>query len=467
MTRILVFGVRPIVVGCLFAMIVFVLASPRPAGAKVFDPETFTLANGLQVVVIANHRAPIVTHMVWYKVGAADEAPGKSGVAHFLEHLMFKGTKTLGPGEFSKIVAANGGRENAFTSYDYTGYYQSVAVDRLETMMRIEADRMTNLVLTEEIVAPERDVILEERRSRTDNNPGAILGEQARASQYQNHPYGIPIIGWAHEVDSLTAEDAIAFYRRYYAPNNAILIVAGDVTADQVRPLAEKYYGIIPRRDLPKRARPREPEHRAPLRIELRDRRVRQPSWSRSYLAPEIAANGGEIRYALQILTQILGGGASSRLHRSLVVDQKLATDAGAGYDGLRLDRSTYAIHGSPRPGIRLDAIEAAADAEIAKLLADGVTEDEVKRAKQRLRHAAIYARDSLSTGARIIGMALTTGRTVEDVEAWPDRIGAVTVDQVNQAAAAVFRENNSVTALLLPLAKQEATTEPGAKEQK
>ncbi len=422
-----------------------------PAGAKVFSPETFTLENGLQVVVISNRRAPIVTHMMWYRVGSADDPPGRSGIAHFLEHLRFKGTETLAPGEFSKIVAANGGRENAFTSYDYTGYYQNVAVDRLETVMRIEADRMNNLVLTDEIVAPERDVVLEERRSRTDNNPGSILGEASRASFYQNHPYGNPIIGWAHEIAKLTARDAVDFYRRHYAPNNAILVIAGDVTATQIRPLAEKYYGAIVRRDLPPRTRPREPEHRAALRIELRDSRVRQPSWSRSYLAPVYGSEGGEHAYALQVLSQIVGSGASSRLHQALVVKGKLATSAGADYDSLRLDRSSFSVYASPRPGVTLDKIEAAMEAEIAKLLAGGVKEEEVERAKQRLRRAAIFARDSLSTGARIIGMALTTGRTVDDVEAWPDRIGAVTVDQVNAAAKAVLRRQSSITAQLLP----------------
>jgi zinc protease len=431
------------------------LAAIVPARATVFSPETFTLENGLQVVVISNHRAPIVSHMMWYRVGSADDPPGSSGIAHFLEHLMFKGTETLAPGEFSKIVAANGGRENAFTSYDYTGYYQNVAVDRLETVMRIEADRMNNLVLTDEIVAPERDVVLEERRSRTDNNPGSILGEASRASFYQNHPYGNPIIGWAHEIAKLTARNAIDFYRRHYAPNNAILVIAGDVTAAQIRPLAEKYYGAIARRDLPPRTRPREPEHRAALRIELRDSRVRQPSWSRSYLAPVYGGEGGEHAYALQVLAQIAGNGASSRLHQALVVGGKLATSAGADYDSLRLDRSSFSVYASPRPGVTLDRIEAAMDAEIAKLLTGGVEEEEVERAKQRLRRAAIFARDSLSTGARIIGMALTTGRTVDDVEAWPDRIGAVTVDQVNAAAKAVLRRQSSITAQLLPEAPE------------
>jgi len=429
------------------------VAAPLGGGsavAAVFNPASFTLDNGLQVVVISNHRAPIVTHMVWYKVGAADETPGKSGIAHFLEHLMFKGTETLAPGEFSKIVAANGGRENAFTSQDYTGYFQNVAVDRLETVMRLESDRMANLILSDEVVVPERDVVREERRARTDNDPDSILSEQAQAALYQNHPYGKPIIGWENELMGLTTEDAIEFYRRHYAPNNAVLIVAGDVTLDQVRPLAEKYYGPIPRREIPPRVRPQEPEHKAPVRVDLRDPRVRQPSWSRTYLAPSYNSAGGEHAYALQVLAQVLGGGATSRLHRALVVEQKIAAAADASYDSLNLDDTTFSFYGTPRPGLDVGVIETAIDEQIAKLLADGVTAEEVERAKQRLQRAAIFARDSLATGARIIGMALTSGRTIDDVESWPERIGAVTVEEVNAAARAVLRENNSVTAVLL-----------------
>jgi zinc protease len=232
---------------CLFVAFLVLASQPRGAQAKVFEPETFTLDNGLEVVVVANRRAPIVTHMLWYKVGAADEPPGKSGIAHFLEHLMFKGTDTLGPGEFSDIIARNGGQENAFTSYDYTGYFQTVAKDRLDIIMKYEADRMTNLTLSDEVVLPERDVVLEERRSRIDREPGAQLGEALRAVLFLHHPYGVPVIGWEEEIRGLTSADAIDFYRRWYAPNNAVLIVAGDVDAEEVRALAETHTGSFPR----------------------------------------------------------------------------------------------------------------------------------------------------------------------------------------------------------------------------
>ncbi len=423
----------------------------RAAPAQVFNPETFTLANGLQVVVISNHRSPIVTHMVWYKAGAADEAWGKSGIAHFLEHLMFRGTRDVPPGEFSKTVARNGGRDNAFTSYDYTGYFQNVSRDRLELVMKLEADRMANLALTDEIVTPERDVILEERRQVIENRPPSLLREQMAAAMFLNHPYGRPVIGWEHEIRGLTRADAIAWYDAYYAPNNAILIVAGDITVADLKPLAERYYGPISARPVPERRRPQEPEARAARRVELKDPRVPQPSVTRNYLAPSYVAGAKEHAYALQVLAELLGGAATSRLNRALVVDQKIATGAGAWYDADSLDMSSFAVSASARPGIEIGAVEAALDREIERLLKDGANDDEVARAKDRMRAAAVYARDSLSTGARVIGSALTTGQSIADVEAWPQRIGAVTTAQVNAAARAILLPDRSVTGLLLP----------------
>ncbi len=437
--------------GVLTGLAALLITLGRPVQARVFEPESFTLDNGLQVVVVTNRRAPIVNHMVWYRVGAADEELGKSGLAHFLEHLLFKGTETAGPGEFSDIIARNGGRENAFTSYDYTGYFQTIASDRLELMMKYEADRMVNLVLTDDVVLPERDVILEERRSRVDNEPGAQLSEMARAALFMNHPYGISIIGWEHEMEQLTTEDALAFYRRWYAPNNAVVVISGDVTVDEVRPLAEKYYGVVPRRAVPERVRPQEPAQMAPRRVTLESPRVRQPSLSITYLAPSYNRGEPGEAYALQVLSEILGGGTVSRLYLSLVVEQGLAASAGSSYGGDNFDLSTFSFYGSPRPGTELAQTEAALRKEIDKLLKDGVTEEEVAEAKERLQSAAVFARDSVSTPSRVIGAALVTGQTLEDVEAWPERIGAVTAEQVNAVARAVFDERRSVTAVLEP----------------
>jgi len=431
------------------------VASGFRANAKVFDPNTFTLDNGMQVVVVVNDRAPIVSHMVWYKVGAADEPPGKSGIAHFLEHLLFKGTDTLAPGEASDIIARNGGRENAFTSWDYTGYFQNVAKDRLDLVMGLEADRMVNLRLSEDVVLPELEVILEERRSRVDNNPGAQLGEAINAALYMNHPYGIPIIGWEHEMRGLTMQDALDFYEDHYAPNNAILLVAGDVTVDEVRALAEKHYGVIPARDIPERVRPTEPPQLADRRVVLESPRVRQPSWRRVWLAPSYTTGETQHVYALQVLSEVIGGGATSDLYRNLVIESTSASSAGAYYGADDLDHSTFTVYASPLPGQNtpddMATLESAVEAEIQRILRDGVAVAEVERAVKRLQSAAIFARDSLSTGVRVLGAALTTGQQVADVEAWPERIGSVTAEQVNEAARFIFQDRASVTGVLLP----------------
>ncbi|MCR9256940.1 MAG: insulinase family protein [Alphaproteobacteria bacterium] len=428
-----------------------VAVAASPAAAQLFDPETATLDNGMEVVVITNDRLPVVTHMVWYRVGGADEPRGKSGIAHFLEHLLFKGTTNAPEGEFSDAIRRVGGSENAFTSYDYTAYFQNVPVSALEEMMRYEADRMVNLDIDESDIGPERDVILEERRSRVDNNPAALFREQVQAATYLHYPYRIPLIGWKHEMERLGLRDALDFYDRWYTPSNAILVVAGDVTLADVLPLAEKTYGQIPARAVPPRERSVEPPQLAERRLEMTSDQVAQPSFSRRYLAPGYNWGDTEHAYPLQILAEVLSGGATGRLYRSLVVEQKIAASAGAWYSPDGVGPSGFGFYGSPRPGGDIGAVEAAIDAEIATLLADGVTQEEVDRAIARVTAAAVYARDGVSGPARIFGLALATGQTVEDVEAWPARIAEVTAEQVNAAARAVFRQDQSVTGILRP----------------
>ena len=417
----------------------------------VFNPKTFTLKNGLQVVVITNRRAPVVMHMLWYKIGAIDEPAGKSGIAHFLEHLLFKSTKTLKVGEFSKIVAANGGRENAFTSWDYTGYYQFVAKDRLGRMMQIEADRMANLVLNEREVRRERQVILEERRSRIETQPSSILWEQARRALYLNHRYGRPIIGWMHEMQQLSRQDALDFYKRYYGPNNAVLVVAGDVGVDEVRKLAEKYYGPVNRVNVPPQRKLFEPPQRAERRVIYRDPRVRRPSFGRLYYAPSYNVGETKHAYALQVLARLLGSSSTSLLYQSLVVKQRLATSAGSGYSASSRGPANFYLYASPRTGVSLAKLETAVDAEIARILKEGVSKDDVEAAKRQLQDLAIFARDNLRSGAHAVATSLMIGRSVNDVEEWPDRIGKVTVEQVNAAARYVLQRQKSVTALLMP----------------
>ena len=437
------------------ALLALTLAGFAPdAFAGVFNPKTFTLANGMQVVLIENRRIPAVIHMVWYKAGAADEPWGQSGVAHYLEHLMFKGTRDVPPGEFSRLVAVNGGRENAFTTQDYTAYHQTVSREHLELVMRLESDRMANLTIDPEQAKPELQVVLEERRSRVDNDPGAQLDEQMRAVLFLHHPYGIPVIGWEPEIKRLTATEAMQFYKTHYAPNNAILVVAGDITLDELKPLAEKYYGVIPRRVLAPRLSVLEPRPIAPRRVTLESEQVRRPSLTRTYLAPSHGASLRPEVYALEVLSEILGGGATSRLYRSLVVEQKLAVGASAHYSANGIEWTRFSFSLSPQENVDLVRLEAGLDTEIAKLLADGVTPEEVERAKTRLQSQAIYARDSLETGARAMGAALSLGRTIDDVETWPERIGAVTPRQVMEAAKQVLRPERSVTGTLLPVKK-------------
>ena len=423
-------------------------AAAEDRDAAVVD---FTLANGLEVVVIPDYRAPVVTHMLWYRTGSADEAPGKSGIAHFFEHLMFKGTTNHGPGEFSARVAEVGGRENAFTSYDYTGYYQQVAPSELRLMMEFEADRMRNLILTDDVIGPERDVIIEERNSRVENDPGALLGEEINATLFQNHPYRIPVIGWMHEIEALNREDAIEFYERYYAPNNAILIVAGDVDADTVRQLAEDTYGTIERgEDIPPRIRPVEPEQNTSRTVTMTDERVAIPSFSKRWVVPSYTTADDGVAEALDLLSEVLGGGMRSRIYQELVVRQGIAASAGAFYQGTSLDATSFGVYGSPRGDATLEQVEAAVDAEIAKVAEEGVTEEELAKAKKRFLRSMIFARDDQASMARIYGATLTTGGTVGDIADWPNRIEAVTVDQV-KAAAEWLDQRRSVTGYLLP----------------
>src|SRR6476620_7301668 len=333
-------------------------------------PATFTLSNGLQVLVIPDRRTPVVTQMIWYKVGSADETPGKSGLAHFLEHLMFKGTSKHPVGEFSQTVLRVGGNENAFTSTDYTGYFQRVPREQLAKMMEFEADRMTGLILKDENVLPERDVVLEEFNMRVANNPEARLTEQMMAALYLNHPYGRPVIGWRQEIEQLDREEALEFYRRFYTPNNAIVVIAGDVTAEEVRALAQDTFGKVPRvADIKPRLRPQEPVQEAPRTVTLADPRVTQPSLSRYYLVPSsTTARPGESE-ALDVLAHVLGRGENSRLYQALVEEKNIAVNAGASYDGTAVDNTRFGVYGTPKPGTSLPQLEQAIDAVIADLV--------------------------------------------------------------------------------------------------
>jgi zinc protease len=432
-------------------------AGPMLADAGRADPHAgtpishFTLANGLELVIIPDRRAPVVTHMIWYKVGSADEPAGKSGIAHFLEHLMFKGTAKFPNALFSETVATIGGQENAFTSTDYTGYYQRVPRDKLATVMEFEADRMTGLVLTDAVVLPERDVILEEQNQRVANSPYAQLNEEVQAALYRNHPYGKPVIGWRHEMETLDRDDALAFYRRFYTPNNAIVVIAGDVVVDEVKALAEQTYGKVERRtEIAARQRPQEPEQRSPRTVTLADPRVAQPSMQRNYAVPSYSSSKRGEGPALDVLAQILGGGSNSRIYQALVIEKGIAVNAGAWYQGSALDMARFGVYGTPKDGTTLAQLEAAIDVVIAEFIAKGVTAEELQRTKTKLIADAVYAQDSQASLARWYGVGLTTGSTVDDVREWPNRIAAVTADEVQAAARNWLDRRRSVTGYLI-----------------
>ncbi|WP_192179566.1 M16 family metallopeptidase [Mesorhizobium amorphae] len=435
------------------AVLTTALALAGPALAADDGKVTnFLLNNGMEVVVIPDHRAPIVTHMVWYKIGSADEPPGKSGIAHFFEHLMFKATTNHAAGEFDRAISAIGGSNNAFTSYDYTAFHETVAPSALGEMMSFEADRMRNLILTDDVIKTERDVILEERRSRIDSSPQAVLDEEVDATLWQNQPYRIPVIGWMQEMEQLNRTDAIAFYDKYYRPNNAVLIVAGDVEPDTVKALAEKTYGKIERGpDLPPRIRPVEPEQNTKRTVTLTDARVSVPSFSTQWVVPSYrTAQPGEAE-ALDLLAEILGGGNRSRLYQQLVVKQGIAGEAGAWFQGTMLDATNFTVYGSPRGDAKLSDVEGAVDAEVARIARDGVTPDELEKAKDRYVRSVIFARDKQDDMANMYGSTLATGGNVKDIEEWPDRIRKVTADEVKAVAVRYLVLDHSTTGYLLP----------------
>jgi zinc protease len=415
-------------------------------------PATFTLGNGLKVVVIPDHRTPVVTQMIWYKVGSADETPGKSGLAHFLEHLMFKGTSKHPAGEFSQTVLRVGGNENAFTSTDYTGYFQRVPREQLPKMMEFEADRMTGLILKDENVLPERDVVLEEYNMRVANNPEARLTEQIMAALYLNHPYGRPVIGWHHEIEKLNREDALAFYKRFYAPNNATLVIAGDVDAKDIRPMVERAFGDVPAQPaIPaRRMRPQEPVPVAPRTVTLSDPRVEQPTLRRYYLVPSATTAAAGESTALDVLAQLMGVGSNSYLYRALVIDRPLAVSASAGYQGTALDSTQFTIAASPKPGVEFAQVEQVIDQVIADIAENPIRAEDLERVKTQLIAGAIYAQDNQAALARWYGAALTTGLSIEDIRSWPDRIRAVTAEQVRAAAQKWLDKKRSVTGYLI-----------------
>jgi len=427
------------------------------AHAAVFYPTSFTLSNGLQVIVVPNHLSPAVNQMVWYKVGSSDEVPGKLGLAHYLEHLMFRGTSNMAPGEFSKMIAAQGGEDNAFTSYDYTSYHETVAADRLPMIMQMEADRMQNLQIMPETATPELSVVMNERQQRTDNNPEGRFGEKLRHILLPHHPYGVPVIGWKPEIEQLTAAKAAEFYKQHYAPNNAVVIISGDVTPEEVMRLAAAIYGPIPRGDIA----PRKPVPPATNpkrhRFVMTDIGVEQAQLEFTAVVPSYSTQKNTEAYAYEVLSEALDGGEVGLLYRRLAVEQGLASGVETNYDPDARGDALFVIALTPQPGKTPQQLEKALQDQLQGIAQNGLDAKLVEAAKQRLERTAIFARDSLMMPGYAFGMALTTGHSVNDVEEWPDRIERVTADDVNAALRDLVANPHNLMAMLLPDSKATA----------
>lgn len=408
----------------------------------------------MEVIIIPNHRVPAVTHMIWYKIGSADDPPGKSGVAHYLEHMMFQGSKNLKPGEYAKIIARHGGQQNAFTHFDATSYYVSIAKEHLPLVMKLEAERMQGLLFSEADAAREKEVIIEERRMRIENSPAALFNEQINNALWQHHPYRIPIIGWMHEMQGLTREDVLDFWKAYYRPNNAILIISGDVTAAEMKPLAEKYYGGI-KPLAPARFRwNEEPPARVDTRIEMHHANVKEPLWERVWALPSVGQGKEKEALALMVAAHGLGGSNVSRLYQAIVKEQKLATDIDADYNGFSRGPGKLIITASPTPGVDFPQLEAAVEKVMTALVTEGFTDEEIERSKTLLKAETIYARDGLSSVANVMGWIRMCGLSADYFSRWPGLIDAVTAEEA-KAAIGLVLSTHHLTGTLLPEAKE------------
>ena len=430
-----------------FFIIFFSFTSSK---SKLFDAKQFQLKNGLRVIVIENSRAPVVSQMIWYNVGSIDEKFGKSGLAHFLEHLMFKGTKKYPSGYYSKYISKNGGTENAFTSFDYTAYYQIVPTEHLEKIVELEADRMINLTLTDEQVETEKKVILEERYQRIDSKPSAILDESIRKSLFPNHTYGTPIIGWEHEIKALTIDDVRKFYNDYYNPKNAILILSGDVSLKKAKEYSEKYFGKIKVKNQINinRIKLNDPVLRTNIRINYYDENVKQKIWKRSFKTSsykESIKNGIALDLGLKILT----GGSTSILYRELVEKKKLVSSIGGYYQGMSRDKATVNFYAIPNENVEISNLEKQIYETMKKSVVNGITEDRFTLQKKKYEYESIYLRDSIFQPAQIVGEALSVGIALEEIERWDEFLNEITIDDVKNELKKFIKNNNYVTGLL------------------
>ena len=410
-----------------------------------------TLDNGMRVIVQEDHRAPVMVSQVWYRAGSMDEFNGTTGVAHVLEHMMFRGTKTVPPGEFSKRIAAAGGRENAFTNRDHTAYFQQMQKDRLELAMQLESDRMANLVIRDDLFAKEMQVVMEERRLRTDDQPQSVVYEHLMAAAYQDHPYRRPVIGWMNDLQHMTAQDARDWYARWYVPDNATLVVAGDVKAADVIALAKQYYGVIPAHALPPRKPQDEPAQIGEKRIVVKAP-AKVPYLLMAWHAPVLRDwQKDSVPYALQILAGVLSGNDSARLQQSLVKTQQIAVSASAGYDDVSRGPGMFMIDATPAPGRSVDELEKAIRDQIGRLQRDGISEAELARVKAQVIAADVYQRDSLFYQAMQLGEYVTAGLPPEALAHRVGKLRAVSAKEVQAAARQWLQDDQLSVGVLDP----------------
>ena len=443
---------------CLFALCAVFAAAA--AGAQSGTHE-YTLANGLRVIVKEDHRAPTAVHMVWYRAGSMDEVSGTSGVAHVLEHMMFKGTKNVKSGEFSRRIAAAGGRENAFTNRDYTAYFQQVPKAALPLMLRLEADRMSNLLVTAPEFAQEIKVVMEERRLRTEDQPHALVSEALNAEAYFAHPYRRPVIGWMSDLENMSYRDARDWYARWYVPNNAFVVVVGDVKADEVFALAKKYYGRIKPRPLPERKPQLDPQQRGVRRLVVKAP-AELPYLLMGWKCPVLRDVDKDWQpFALEVLTGVLDGNESARLNQALVRDSRLASEVGAGYDTTARGPGMCFIEGTPSQGRSVAELEAGLRAELVRLVQDGVSEDELARVKAQVLASQVFKRDSIFGQAMEIGQYESAGLSYRDIDRALERVKAVSAEQVRAVARQYFVDDQLTVVVLEPQALKQPLPAP------
>ena len=435
----------------LYVAVFAALWAGTAAFAAPSTTEIHTLANGMRVIVRTDHRAPVVVSMVWYKVGSIDEFNGTTGVAHVLEHMMFKGTQSVPAGEFSKTVAAAGGRENAFTSRDYTGYFQTLHKSHLPLVLRLEADRMVNVILSQEEFAKEIRVVMEERRLRTDDQPRSAVYERLMATALGVHPYRRPVIGWMNDLENMSVEDAREFYARWYTPNNAILVVVGDVEPREVFDLAERHFGRIKSRTLPERKPQDEPPQLGIKRLTVKAP-AEQPYVLMAYRVPVLRDPDKDWEpYALDMLAGVLSGNEAARLNRTLVREERLASSAGADYDGVARGPALFYLSAVPTAGKTAEQAEQGLRRELQKIAVEGVAEDELKRVKAQVIASQVYQRDSMFYQAREIGATETIGFSYKTLDLMIEKLKQVTPGQVQAVAKKYFTDDMLTVAYLDP----------------